>query len=198
MKQSKTKFFLISGVPCAGKTTISFKLNYNKKYLIVQEGDIIRSAMRGYQESLIKKGFQFCEKEILPIHGLLNNYQTILDKNDYFINAFYEVILRQKRKRISTIINGFNLMNRKIDYFLEVKDLYFVYLHFNGIETIKERLKKRNSDVDIKLLSQIDNIPEINNKYYAFLKAFSHYKNLLIIDIDEKNCNEIIDILKKL
>lgn len=198
MKQSKTKIFLISGVPCAGKTTISFKLNYNKKYLIVQEGDIIRSAMRGYQESLIKKGFQFCEKDILPIHGLLNNYQTILDENDNFINAFYEVILRQKRKGISTIINGFNLMNRKIDYFLEMKDLYFVYLHFNKIETIKERLKKRNSDVDIKLLSQIDNIWEINNRYYDFLKAFSHYKNLLIIDIDEKNCNEIIDILKKL
>lgn len=198
MKQSKTKIFLISGVPCAGKTTISFKLNYSKKYLIVQEGDIIRSAMRGYQESLIKKGFQFREKDILPIHGLLNNYQTILDENDNFINAFYEVILRQKRKGISTIINGFNLMNRKIDYFLEVKDLYFVYLHFNKIETIKERLKKRNSDVDIKLLSQIDNIWEINNRYYEFLKAFRHYKNLLIIDIDEKNCNEIINILKKL
>lgn len=155
--------------------------------MIVQEGDIIRSAMHGYQESLIEKGFQFCEKDILPVHGLLNNYQTILDENDNFINAFYEVILRQKRKGISTIINGFNLMNRKIDYFLEVEDLFFVYLHFNKIETIKERL----NELKIKL-------DELGEETYCSFISENRCKEIATLVQDESNDEaylKLIDVI---
>lgn len=198
MKTNRSTIILITGVPCAGKSSLSIKLNKSGEHLIVQETDIIRSAMYGYQKSLIDKNFHFSEKELLPKHGVIKDYRKTMVENDNFVEAFYQVILRQKRKGIPTIINGFNLMNTKISYFLKVKDLYFIYLHFNKVETIKERLKKRNNDVDDALLKQIDNIWEINNKYHDFLLNYNTQKNLIIIDVDNKDQIDIVTKLKNI
>ena len=105
----------ISGVPGIGKTTISYRLlkKYNS-FRIIEETDLIREVLRGYNEFLKKnfgKAISFVfDNIIITDHNKLLSLNEAKTQCNIMRNSFEYIIKRQQRKGISSIINGVHII----------------------------------------------------------------------------------------
>lgn len=140
----------ISGVPGVGKTTISYELlRMFDEFRIVEETDLIREALRGYSE-YIKDSFEDKELCFLDEIEIAHNkkflrYGEAKKQCEHMKKSFEKIVRRQKRKGISTIINGVHIVPEVLDGFCEIDHVLFFNLSLNNKSSLCDRWTQRDS-----------------------------------------------------
>lgn len=103
---------LISGVPGVGKTTISYELLKKfSEFRIIEETDIIREVLRGYNEFLrIKFGDQIgflLNKVLISDHTKLLTFDEAKLQCEYMKKSIEKIICRQQRKKLHQSLTAF-------------------------------------------------------------------------------------------
>lgn len=166
---------LVSGVPGSGKTTISYELlkRYNE-FRIIQETDLIREVLRGYNTYLDER-FNSLEEQkynIIPDHSKIFNYSELKEQCSIIKNSIENIILRQQRKGIPSIINGVHIVPEVLDGIVQNKGVAYVNLYIDRKEALCKRWRNRDP-----------------NKYMPYLNV-SFETNLLL-------CKSTLELSKK-
>ncbi len=144
---------ILSGVPCVGKTSVAYKII--QKYSIfrrVSEMDIVRAVIRTVFNDLINESL-LSQDIVDKYYSELFTSLTVSDLNttklqsQKLIPYIKEIILRQQRRKIPTIIEGSGIIPSL--FFPEEKPLewlnsniVFVNLY---ISDAKEQKRRRNN-----------------------------------------------------
>lgn len=134
---------LISGVPGVGKTTISNELLKNyKEFRLVEETDIIREVIRGYESFLTEVGK--CPTNNIYPHNIFLSYEMAIQQCNIMKNSIINVIKRQQRKQIPSIINGVHIIPETLYTNISFPNILYIILYVDSEEALWERLKKRD------------------------------------------------------
>lgn len=139
----------LSGVPGVGKTTISYELlKCAECFRIIEETDILRDALRGYN-SFIRKGVNASLQPLLDNaeifdHTKLLSFEEAKQQCAIMKNSFDNIITRQQRKGISSIINGVHVIPEVLKEFAANSNIIFINLYVSNQEALYNRLLKRD------------------------------------------------------
>ena len=138
----------LSGVPGVGKTTISYQLLKNyMEFRIVQETDLIRETLRGYNDYLENRfgdKLSFVDEIEIADYTKLFSYEEAKQQCIIMKKSFENIVFRQQRKGISSIINGVHIVPEVMDGLASNNNIIYVNLYINNEEEIYNRLLNRN------------------------------------------------------
>jgi len=135
---------LISGVPGVGKTTISNELlRTYKEFRLVEETDIIREILRGYKNHLIEIGKESTDE--IYAHDVFLNYDMAKQQCSIMKNSIINIIKRQQRKQIPSIINGVHIIPEELYLYTPFSNILYIILYVESEHVLWERLKSRNA-----------------------------------------------------
>lgn len=196
----------ISGVPGMGKTTISYELlkKYNK-FRIIEETDLIREVLRGYNDYLkIEFGNQVdfvFDKIDITDHKKLLTFEDAIFQCKTMKKSFEQIVARQQRKGIATIINGVHVIPEVLIGIAENKNLIFINLYVTNEHEIYKRISKRDSTS--YMLEHVPFIFQTNNDLYFSTERISlEYSNIFNLNVTalsvENTIKKIIDCIIQL
>lgn len=134
---------LISGVPGVGKTTISYELSKKyKEFRLVEETDIIREILRGYNNYLSSEDKLSLDN--IYSHDVFLTYDMAKQQCKVMKNSIINIIERQQRKGIASIINGVHIIPEELYLNLSFPNIIYINLYIDSKETLWNRLNKRN------------------------------------------------------
>ena len=134
---------LISGVPGVGKTTISWELiKVYQEFRLVEETDIIREILRGYNNRLASV-YKSSSDEIYT-HDIFLSYDMAKQQCKIMKNSIVNIIKRQQRKRIPSIINGVHIIPEELYLSTPFPNILYINLYIDSEKTLWNRLNKRN------------------------------------------------------
>ncbi|MCL2522950.1 MAG: hypothetical protein FWE36_08850 [Erysipelotrichales bacterium] len=180
----------ISGVPGVGKTTISYQLlkKFNV-FRIIEETDILRDILRGYNR-FIEESSANGDLVILPEIPDNNTVLTfeMAQQQCLIMKASIEnIIIRQKRKKIPSIINGVHIVPETFNGIFDNKGIIYINLYVNNEKELEKRLFAR--DKDSYLLNHISSMYETNRllnistNSEIIKNAGNHILNLDVTDL---------------
>ncbi len=187
----------ISGVPGVGKTTISYELlKRYSQFRIIEETDLIREVLRGYNEFLRDSfgsdiSFIFDKIEITA-HTKLLSLEEAKEQCMYMKNSFEQIIARQQRKGISSIINGVHIIPEALNGLAGNNNIIYINLYIGNEQKIYERIAKRNPTS--YMLDHIPFIYQTNRDLYLSTKELTtQTQHVFNIDITYLNIDETIE-----
>lgn len=185
----------ISGVPGVGKTTISYELLKKcNRFRIIEETDLVREILRGYNDYLkIKFGndITFLLNRInITDHNKLLSLKEAKLQSEIMKNSFEHIIKRQQRKGIPTIINGVHIIPEVL---LDIaENITFINLFVTNENILQERIEKRNPSS--YMLSHIPFIFQTNNDLYVSTKnLMSEAYNVFNVNVTDLSISETIE-----
>lgn len=187
----------ISGVPGVGKTTISYELlKKYSKFRIIEETDLIREILRGYNEYLtIKFGTDIMfalDKINITDHNKLLSLDEAKTQCKIMKSSLKNIIKRQQRKGIASIINGVHIIPEILIDIAE--NIVFINLYVTNENKIKERIKKRNPNS--YMLSYIPFIFQTNNDLCASTnKLIPKYNNVFNVNVTNLDASETVEVI---
>lgn len=189
----------ISGVPGVGKTTISYELLKNiSKFRIIEETDLVREILRGYNNHLkLEFGSQIdfiFEKEQITDHTKLLTYDEAKDQCNIMKKSFEQIVARQQRKGIASIINGVHVIPEVLNGIAENNNIVYINLYVTNEQEIYERISNR--DPVSYMLDYIPLIFETNKDLYLNTKKISSHCNY-IFNVDVTGLS-IADVINKI
>lgn len=135
---------LISGVPGVGKTTISYELlKAHNEIRLVEETDIIREILRGYKEKLVEYGV--CDTYNIYSHDVFLSYEMAKHQCNIMKSSIINIIKRQQRKNIPSIINGVHIIPEVLYVDIPFSNVIYINLYIDSERALWERLKNRDS-----------------------------------------------------
>lgn len=207
---SPDTILFISGASGVGKTEVSrLLLNSFPQFLILQEVDIVREAIRGYKES-VNSSHLNCDS--LNDHTLFKSTSE-LSINDFIFQSIQlekpikNVCCRLKSKKIPTIIEGTNLLFNRLltqecenGYFINSPNMFFVNLYVSDSTIHKKRWiqkdKKtifRDTNVDFSNLIKINDY--LKTETDCAINRFKSTDKIINIDTTYISKNQIVDII---
>lgn len=204
--QNKTNYELIipdglivfiSGVPGVGKTTISYELLKKvDKFRIIEETDLIREVLRGYNDYLkIEFGNQVdfvFEKIHITDHTKLLTFDEAKIQCKTMKKSFEQIVARQKRKGIASIINGVHIIPEILNGIAGDKNIIYINLYVTNEQKIYERISNRDSCS--YMLNYIPLIFQTNKDLYLSTKKISlNYHYVFNIDVTSLSIEDTID-----
>lgn len=140
----KDLIILISGIPGVGKTTISYELLQTyEEFRIVEETDIMREILRGYNKQLARN-YKSLPEDIYP-HDIFLSYEMARQQCNIMKNSIINVVNRQKRKEVPSILNGVHIIPEELYLHLPQSNVLYINLYLDSEEVLWNRLKHRNS-----------------------------------------------------
>lgn len=187
----------ISGVPGVGKTTISYELlkRFNC-FRIIEETDILRDALRGYNEFICKKNgsqIQVLLNDIeISDHTKLLSLEDAKQQCIIMQRALENIVARQQRKGISSIINGVHIVPEILKSLADNPNIIFINLYTNTPDTLHKRILQR--DPKSYMLQHIPFIFQSNlDLYYSTQKLCdSNVHSFYNIDISSLDITETL------
>lgn len=189
---------LISGVPGVGKTTISYELlKTHKEFRLVEETDVIREVLRGYNGYLAS--IYALSLENIYAHDMFLSYKMAREQCKIMKNSIVNIIKRQHRKSIPTIINGVHIIPEELYSSTLFANILYINLYVDSEETLWNRLKDRDPQkyklecipyiyqTNVDLNNSIYNIPANLCKIYS-INVSSLSVQETISKIDEIFC----------
>ena len=156
----KDAILMISGVSCVGKTTVAYEIVRNyPEFRRVSEYDLIRTIVRTAYEHLSEEAY-INDESISKYNALFKsitncNFEITKLQSEQLIPYVKEIILRQQRRRIPTIIEGTGII--PITYFpnnqpLEwlTKHVVFVNLYMSNDKEHISRRQSRSEERDYR------------------------------------------------
>lgn len=141
---------LISGVPGAGKTTISYELlRQFERFRIIQETDLIREILRGYNAFISSEPsypYSIDTLPLIPNHSKIFSYDEMKSQCCIMRDSISNIILRQQRKGIPTIINGVHIVPEVLNGIANNDNIVFINLYLNNEQALQSRLLTRDQD----------------------------------------------------
>lgn len=189
----------ISGVPGVGKTTISYELLKKiSAFRIIEETDLIREILLGYNEYLKK---EFNNQKTSSVLNEINiaDHMQLLSYDDAKMQCLImkksieQIIRRQQRKGIATIINGVHIVP-EILYDISPNNGVFLNLYVTDKQVIKNRIYNRNPSSYM-----LDNIPFIfqtNNELFSNtdkLVSTNFISNIFNINVTNYNIKDTVE-----
>lgn len=185
---------LISGVPGVGKTTISYELlKKYKEFRLVEETDIIREILRGYNNHL-SSVYQSSTDNIYA-HDIFLSYDMARQQCRIMKDSIINIINRQQRKGIASIINGVHIIPEELYLNLLFPNIIYINLYIDSQNALWERLKKRDTQkytydcvprlyqTNIDLNNSLLRIPdELCTKYSINVSTLTLEETICIID----------------
>lgn len=184
----------ISGVPGVGKTTISNELlNTHKEFRLVEETDIIREVIRGYGSYLTEVGILHSE-DIYP-HNIFLSYEMATRQCHIMKNSIINIVKRQQRKQIPSIINGVHIIPEELYAHMPFSNVLYFILYVDSEEVLWMRLKNRDSQkythncvpvlykTNVELQNSIQRIPQKSCRLYSInVSSLSVENTIMRID----------------
>ncbi len=108
----KDTILMLSGVSCVGKTTTAYEIVKNYPvFRRVSELDMIRAIVRTAYEHFATEEFSDVEKVLTKYNSLFHSitnsdFETTKSQSKQLLPYMKEIILRQQRRRIPTILEG--------------------------------------------------------------------------------------------
>lgn len=177
----------ISGVPGVGKTTISYELLKRiNKFRIIEETDLIREVLRGYNSYLkIEFGnqidFVFDTIEITGHTRLLSFYEAKIQCN-VMKKSLEHIVARQQRKGIASIINGVHIIPEVLNGIGENNNIIFINLYVTNEHELYKRILNR--DPTSYMLNYIPFIFQTNRDlYFSTEKLCLKYHYFFNVDV---------------
>lgn len=193
----------ISGVPGVGKTTISYELlKKRSEFKIVQETDLVREILRGYNDYLLDElnnHLQPIDKIEITGYNKLLSYDEAKQQCIIMKKSFENILLRQQRKRISSIINGVHVIPEIMDGLAENYNVIYINLYINNESEIYNRLLNRNPES--YMLDYIPLIYQTNIDLYLSMRKLSKKAAHIFHNIDvttlslEETINEMMNCI---
>ena len=195
----KGYIIFISGVPGVGKTTISYELlkRYNE-IRIVEETDILREILRGYHEFLkshfaSKINFLFEEIDIVS-HSVFLSYAEAVKQCLYMRYSIEKIIKRQKRKGITTVINGVHIVPEILNGLCNDEDIIYLNLFVSSEQDLFKRWYNR--DKTKYTISNLHIAFQTNMALANSTLKMSRKKKFIFNNIDVSNLNVEQTIMK--
>lgn len=186
----------ISGVPGVGKTTVSYELlNRINKFRIIEETDLIREVLRGYNNYLKSEfgnqiDFVF-DKIHITDHTKLLTFEEAKIQCQTMKCSFKEIMARQQRKGIATIINGVHIIPEALKDIVENSNIIFINLYVTNELELFERIFNRDSSS--YMLKHIPFIFQTNKDLYISTERISlKHKNVFNMDVTGLGIDETI------
>ena len=133
----------ISGIPGVGKTTISYELlKKYKDFRLVEETDVIREILRGYNLHM-SSIYNLMPQDIYS-HEVFLSYEMAKQQCNIMKNSILNIVKRQQRKEIPSIINGVHIIPEVLYPFLPQSNILYINLYVDSKEALWNRLKLRN------------------------------------------------------
>lgn len=141
----------ISGTPGVGKTTTSYELLKRFScFRIIEETDILRDALRGYNELLNEKCGAFFQSLLGDVeiydHKKLLTLAEAKQQCAIMKKPLENIILRQQRKGISSIVNGVHIVPETLGSFASNPKVVFVNLYISNEQALYKRLLDRDPE----------------------------------------------------
>lgn len=177
----------VSGVPGVGKTTISYELLRRfDKFRIIEETDLIRETLRGYNEFIKSEfgdlGNSIFNKIQITDHTKLLTFDEAKEQCTIMKHSFEQIIARQQRKGIPTILNGVHIIPEVLNGIAQNQNVIYINLYVTNKETIYNRIVNRNPSS--YMLNDIPLIFQTNNDLFESTEKLIKNGNKLFNNID--------------
>jgi len=186
---------LISGVPGVGKTTISNELFqiYNE-FRLVEETDIMREILRGYNSYLASVSKSFSEE--IYAHDIFLSYDMARQQCRIMKSSIINIIKRQQRKGIPSIINGVHIIPEELYLSTPFKNILYINLYIDSEDALWNRLKSRNPQ---KYKPEcIPFLYQTNVDLYASICKISNICNIYNINVSSLSIRETLSKIDKI
>ena len=196
MELPSNSIILIAGVPGSGKSTISYELlNTYDEIRIIEETDIIREILLGYNEYLLKS--ERTKYENIYTNDVLMTYDMAASQCEIMKHSLLQIIKRQQRKGIPTIINGVHIVPEILCPFLSYNDLLYITLYLESEAGLRARLETRNQKKYTR-----ESVPLLYEANKALAEKASQlsikYPNVIPFNTETLSIDETVSDLKGL
>lgn len=193
----------ISGVPGVGKTTISYELlkRFNT-FRIIEETDLIREVLRGYNSFLNqefpKQSYDILSKVKITDHTKLLSLDEAIQQCNIMRSSFESIVDRQKRKGISSIINGVHIVPETLNGLAENRNVIYINLYVTNEHALYNRLFNRNPES--YMINHVSFIYKANIDLYTSTEKLSAKFPYLFnnVDVTELSVDETISKIMQL
>lgn len=214
MNIPKDTILMISGVSCVGKTTTAYEII--KKYTVfrrVSEADIVRT--------VIRTSYEHITEIFEPSINLVNEYDTLfksISNNDFattklqskqLLPYIKEIILRQQRRKIPTIIEGAGIVpstyfpdNKPLKWLTDHVIFVNLYLASEEEHVIRRqsRSEERDYNEDIRKTQELilrfrKEKNELLNEEALMLHQL--YNNVFSLDVSNASSSKVADMIMK-
>lgn len=194
----------ISGVPGVGKTTISYELLKRcNAFRIIEETDLVREILRGYNSYLTNicpcQNQYIMERIKISDHTKLLSLDEAKKQCEIMFSSIEYIVNRQKRKGISSIINGVHIIPETLNGLVDNKNTIYINLYINNEQELYKRLVNR--DPESYMLEHIPFIYQTNIDLYNSTDKLSKDYNYVFNNIDvtalslDETINKIMQLI---
>ncbi|MDE6052729.1 MAG: hypothetical protein K2G55_02990 [Lachnospiraceae bacterium] len=155
----KDAILMLSGVSCVGKTTTAYEIvkNYSE-FRRVSEYDLLRTVVRTAYEYVAEEAHINKDELISKYNALFesitsSNFEITKLQSEQLLPYVKEIILRQQRRRIPTIIEGTGIIpstyfpnNQPLTWL--TKHVVFINLYISNEEEHISRRRSRSKERD--------------------------------------------------
>lgn len=182
----------ISGVPGVGKTTTSYELLKKcNEFRIIQETDIVREILRGYNTFLTNITPSKKQDNIdiiqIPDHNKLLSFDEAKKQCEIMYSSLEFIVCRQQRKGIPSIINGVHIIPETLNGLVENQNIIYINLYINNEQALYKRLLDR--DPTSYMMKHIPFIFQTNIDLYKSTNILSQQDPYVFNNIDITSLN---------
>lgn len=210
MSIPKDTILMLSGVSCVGKTTAAYEIVKNyPTFRRVSEYDLLRTIVRTAYEHLAEEAY-IDKNELVKKYSALfesitsNNFETTKLQSEQLLPYIKEIILRQQRRRIPTIIEGAGIVpstyfpnNQPLTWL--TSHVLFINLYIsNKKEHISRRIsrsKERDyNELDSKTKEIISQARGEKNQllHTQAIQLHQVFKNVFSLDVSSLNPSDLV------
>ena len=159
MQVPKDAILMLSGVSCVGKTTAAYEIVKNyPEFRRVSEYDLLRTVVRTAYEYLAEEAYIDKDELISKYNALFesitsSDFEITKLQSEQLLPYVKEIILRQQRRRIPTIIEGTGIIpsiyfpnNQPLAWLS--KHVVFINLYISDEEDHISRRQSRSEERD--------------------------------------------------
>lgn len=214
MNIPKDTILIISGVSCVGKTTVAYEIVKNHTaFRRVSELDILRTIIRTSYEHLARDAN--IDTNIMNEYDSLfksitdNDFATTKLQSEQLLPYIKEIILRQQRRKIPTIIEGAGIVtstyfpnNQPLEWLTNHVIFANLYLADEKAHIMRRKSRSEERDYHENISKTVEFVLQsrlVKNEllHTETLKLQQIFNNVFSLDVSDDSPSDIADKIMK-